>query len=310
MNSSSITLVTGGAGFIGSELVIQLIKEGAKVIVYDNLSFGRRTNLPESNDIVFIEGDLRNSEKICKTIKTYKPSIVFHLAALHFIPYCIANPQETVQVNVEGTLNVLEGCKHDAVENVVYTSTAAVYPVKEEPHMETDSPGPIEIYGATKLFGEELVRLFHEETHKKCGVARLFNGYGRRETNAHVIPDILEQVPTGDEINLGNVDPQRDFIHTSDISRALRYIANNDRFVFDVFNVGTGVQRSVVDVVDTIAKLLGRPLKIKTEKARVRKVERMNLVPDISKIKRTLGWEPKMDLQGGFRDMLESEGLM
>lgn len=309
-NSNQVSLVTGGAGFIGSELIRQLLAKGITVVVYDNFSFGNKANLPEHDNLHVVVGDLNDTDKLRETFNNYSFDTVFHLAALHFIPYCLSHPQETVRVNVEGTLNVLEACKRNQPRAVVYASTAAVYPIKDSPHSESDEPGPIEIYGATKLFGEELLRLFQHETGIKCAAARLFNGYGRRETNPHVIPDILDQVPNGNDIKLGNVEPKRDFVHTSDISRALRRMSGDDGFDFEVFNVGTGNQSSVVEIVNIIAELLGRPLKIVSEESRKRKVERLQLVPDISRIQNKLGWHPRVSLEEGFRDMLESLGLL
>lgn len=310
MKKNKTALVTGGAGFIGSELVSQLLEKQYSVIVYDNFSFGKHDNLPQNNSVNIVAGDLRDADLINATFSKYKPTYIFHMAALHFIPYCIANPQETIQVNVEGTLNVLEACKKIDIDSLVYASTAAVYPISDKAHKENDQTGPIEIYGATKLFGETLISLFHKETHSKCAIARLFNGFGRRETNPHVIPDILKQLPDGNTIHLGNVDPKRDFINTIDISRALIHMAESTDFNFDVFNVGTGKQTSVEDVVKVISKILNRPLTIVTEDERKRKVERINLVPEISKIKNSLGWEPKISLEEGFRDMLTYEGFV
>ena len=310
MKKDKTALVTGGAGFIGSELVNQLLEKQYDVIVYDNFSFGKHKNLPQNSSLTVVEGDLRNAAKLKSTFVQHKPTFVFHMAALHFIPYCIANPQETIQVNVEGTLNVLEACKPIEVKSLVYASTAAVYPVSETPHHENDDTGPIEIYGATKLFGETLISLFHQETNVKCAIARLFNGFGRRETNPHVIPDILKQLHSGDDIHLGNVDPKRDFINTIDISRALISMAESDNFKYNTFNVGTGEQTSVRDIVRVIATILNRPLKIVTEESRKRKVERINLVPSILKIKEVINWEPKISLEEGFRDMLKYEGYI
>jgi UDP-glucose 4-epimerase len=303
-------IVTGGAGFIGSELVRQLLNDGQKVFVFDNFSFGKRDNLPKNENLKIIEGDLRDIKAVNQTVKEVNAKRIFHLAAIHFIPYCIKHPDETIRVNVEGTNNVLEASRNTAVEFLGYASTAAVYPIGEGPHKEDDASGPVEIYGATKLFGEQLLEIFHKDTGVRCAAARLFNGYGRRETNPHVIPDILDQVPNGDTINLGNISPKRDFIHTSDISRAFSAIAENDKYDFEIFNVGTGAQVSVKKIVGAISELLNRKFTINTEQSRVRKVERLSLVANITKIKKIVGWEPEVSLIDGFKDMLESIGLL
>lgn len=312
MESSKAIIVTGGAGFIGSELVRQLLdSHTVPVVVYDNFSFGNRVNLPREAANVFVEeGDLRDQTRLQQVFEKYSPGSVFHLAAIHYIPYCISHPQEAIQVNVEGTLNVLEQCGNSKVDSLVYASTMAVYPVSSDPHRERDSAQPIEIYGMTKYFGERLVSAFHHDTGMRCAVARLSNAFGRRETNAHVIPDILDQLRNGNEIRLGNIEPKRDFIHTSDIARALRLMASTNDFGLETFNLGTGVSISVSEVVKIIAELLGKPLKIVVEESRKRKVERMNLVPDITKIRNRLHWRPEMSLKDGFADLLTWSGLL
>ena len=309
-NPDQTSLVTGGAGFIGSELVRQLLEDGEKVIVYDNFSFGRRSNLPEHKNLEVVEGDIVDIEGLQRAFDKYSPSKVFHLAALHFIPYCIKHPQETIRVNVEGTLNVLEACKKGPVKGLVYASSAAVYPVRDIPHHESDLPGPLEIYGMSKLFGEHLVKSFHSDTGVQSYVARFFNGYGPRETNPHVIPEILEQVSHSDQIRLGNVEPKRDYIHTSDISRAVRMMAGKGTSGLEVFNVGTGEGISVREIVDLIADILKRPLEIVSDDSRKRKVERYQLVSDISKIRNELGWKPQISFRDGLLDLLRSVGLL
>jgi len=227
MSEKNRSLVTGGAGFIGSELVRQLLQEGEEVVVVDNFTFGRRSNLAESAGLKVVEADLRKPQQLQKVFDRYTPQKVYHMAALHFIPYCLSHPQETLRVNVEGTLNVLEQCKEHQVQVVVFASTAAIYGIGDQPHSEEEPTEPIEIYGLSKSFGEELLRNFHRDTDIPCAVARLFNGYGLRETNPHVIPDILKQLPQSNQVRLGNTGPKRDFVHTADISRALRRMAEN-----------------------------------------------------------------------------------
>lgn len=307
---NNVCLVTGGAGFIGSELVRQLLNDGLTVIVLDNFSFGLKSNLPENNNLHIVEGDITDFSKVEETFSNYQPSRVFHLAAIHFIPYCNQHPQETIKVNVIGTLNILEACKKNDIDSVIYTSTAAVYGIKDNPHQETEEPDPVDIYGESKLFGEFLLKRFHRETGIRSFAARLFNGYGRRETNPHVIPEIVNQVSKSDQVVLGNIAPKRDFIHTADISRALRLMSGKEGLDFGTFNVGTGEEHSVTEIVNVISDLLGKPIEIICEEGRKRKVERYHLSADTLRIRSTLGWLPQVTLRDGFRDMLESVSLL
>lgn len=310
-NPNKVSLVTGGAGFIGSELVLQLLNENHKVIVYDNFSFGHRSNLPdESERLQVIEGDILDLDKLENVFKENEPYYVFHLAALHFIPYCISHPQETIRVNVEGTVNVHEAMKNHRPEAYVFASTASIYPIKDTANQETDEPGSMEIYGASKLYGEDLVKLFHKEASVKSAVVRFFNAFGPRETNPHVIPEIIIQLKKGNQVNLGNIEPKRDFIHTADMCRALRMLASSDAYELDTFNLGQGEEVSVKEVVSMIADIIGQPIEIITDPARVRKVERMHLMSDNSKIKKAIGWEPRISLKEGFRKLLQFDGLV
>jgi UDP-glucose 4-epimerase len=308
--SQRTVLVTGGAGFIGSELVRQLLGEGSTVAIYDNLSFGHVTNLPQHSNLQFENGDLTDSAHVRSFVRTFAPDKVFHLAALHFIPYCMAHPQETMRTNVEGTSNVLEACKSSSVTTVVCASTAAVYGIQETPHAEVDLVDPIDIYGLSKLCTEHLVKLFHRETGIRCGIARLFNAYGPRETNPHLIPEIVKQLAAGNRIELGNLAPKRDYIHTSDLCRALRLMADAQNFQLDTFNVGTGQGYSARDLIELFSDLSQTEITVVSTEGRRRATERQNLVADVTKIGRVLRWKPEVSMKDGLRDLLDTSGLL
>lgn len=304
--TKSVNLVTGGAGFVGSELVRQLLESGEQVIVYDNFSFGKRTNLPQSAKLIVCEGDLNDTATLENLFKTSNIKAVYHLAALHFIPYCNDHPNETIRVNVEGTENVLLMCKKYRPESLLFVSSAAVYGINDCAHKESEQPQPIDVYGATKYFGEHLVRIFHNETSIKCAVVRLFNVYGPRETNPHLIPEILIQANHGNTIQLGNLEPKRDFIHSSDVARAFRALLGANSFKFEIYNCGTGTEYSVIDIVNAINTATGKKIIIESTEDRKRKVERMHLCADPSKLIQTIGWKPEMTLMQGLSLILNS----
>jgi UDP-glucose 4-epimerase len=303
-------LVTGGAGFIGSELVRQLLADEATVVVYDNLSFGQTSNLPDDSRLSFHRGDIRDPNELKAVIERFQPTQLYHLAALHFIPYCVAHPLETIDVNVQGTAAVLEACKGSTVKTLVFASTAAVYAPADAPHAESDRIEGIDIYGTSKLCGEHLVRLFHRDTGVRSVIGRFFNAYGPRETNAHLIPEIVAQLRTGTTaLQLGNLTSRRDYIHTYDLCTALRRAVAVSTVPLEVFNFATGQGHSAADVVAACETLLQARVNVVSTAERSRKVDRPNLVGDINKIASVTGWRPVVQIHDGLEQLLKGDGL-
>ena len=300
-------LVTGAAGFIGSALCRRLRSAGHQVVGYDNLSRGRRQYLPEG--VRLVEGDIRDAARIKETVSAYRPDRVIHLAAMHYIPDCIARPHETIDVNVEGTRRVLESCRGTSVETFIFASTGAVYASTDRPCLEDVTPlRPLEVYGESKVAAERLVAEFHGETGIPTGILRLFNAIGRNETNPHVVPHIFESLQASDVIRLGNMTPCRDYIDTRDVADAILAVADSsDRL--RVFNVGTGVASSVGDIVELLRRILARGITVVQEPSRLRPTERMVLVADIGKIRRDTPWTPRISLEDTLRDLVAAYRL-
>jgi UDP-glucose 4-epimerase len=300
-------LVTGAAGFIGSALCRRLRSLGHRVVGYDNLSRGRREYLPQG--VRLIEGDIRDVARVKETVSASKPDWLIHLAAMHFIPDCVARPQETIDVNVEGTRRVLESCRGSSVRSFIFASSAAVYAPTGGPCLEDATPlGPLEVYGESKLAAEHLVRTFHEETGTSISILRLFNAIGRNETNPHVVPHILESLQTSDVIRLGNIAPCRDYIDTRDVAEAILAVADGSHGL-RVFNVGTGVAYSVQDIVESLRRILGRAITVVQEPLRVRATERMLLAADIERIRCATQWTPRLSLEDTLKDLVAAYRL-
>ncbi len=298
-------LVTGGAGFVGSCLVGRLLADGDEVVVYDNFSTGRLDFLPVTDPrLAVVDGDIVDEAGLARIMQQRPPDCVFHLAAIHFIPYCLAHRRETLRVNVEGTQAVLDACRAAGVSRIVAASSAAVYGISDRANSETDLPAPVDIYGASKWFDEILLRQFHQDTGIACAAARLFNIYGTHETNPHVIPEVLDQLSRSDDIEVGNVEVYRDFIYVDDVAAALIQLARLPGLEFGVFNVGTGVDYSVRDIVNACAAIVRRPLQVRSVAARRRSVDRQHLRADCSLIARRLGWRARYDLQTGLTETL------
>ena len=302
------TLITGGAGFIGSALVERLQAAGHVVHVIDDLSFGRR-ELAHVPDERFHQVDIRDRRAVHDVLSSVKPDTVLHLAAIHFIPYCNAHPVEAADININGTIHVLDACAATpSVKKVFVASTAAVYPIVDGPVAEDHPTGPMDIYGTTKLACERIAGAFHATTGITTIVGRFFNAFGPNETNPHLIPEIQKQVLEGVRtLRLGNLDPKRDFIHTEDMARAMEGLLQAGVKGYDVFNIGRGIEYSVREIVEAFERQLGEPLAIEVDPSRVRKVERMHLLADVTKLKRVTGWEPDWGIDAGVATLLKEE---
>jgi UDP-glucose 4-epimerase len=306
MATGKRVLITGGAGFIGSALSKHLQEQGHEVHVLDDLSFGKR-ELAGVPDERFHRIDIRDREATLECIARVAPASVLHLAAIHFIPYCNQYPVEATEINVVGTINVLDACeKAGTVKQVFAASTAAVYPIADGPMDEAHATGPMDIYGITKLATEKLVSEFHLRTGIATIVGRFFNAFGPNETNPHLIPEIQRQVLGGARtLKLGNLDPKRDFIHTEDMGRAMALLLEKSTSGHHTFNIGRGIEYSVREIVEAFERQLGEKLTIEVDPARVRKVERMHLLADVEKLKRTTGWEPRWGIDEGVATLLK-----
>jgi UDP-glucose 4-epimerase len=301
-------VVTGGCGFVGAELSRALVRAGHAVTVIDDLSCGRRVNLgPEADEVELCQADLRDEFAVGRCLARSRPDAVVHLAALHFIPACEADPRRTIDTNVGGTRRLLRACRAvSSIQSVVLASTAAVYRPRNDPHSEDDELGPTDVYGVTKLRMERIGRAFHRVTGVPLGIARLFNVFGPGETNPHLIPSVIQQARRGGAPRLGNLSTFRDYIYVGDVADALLRLvdaAPRERTV--VCNVGREVAVDGYTVVNAIGRLLGRELTIADDPCRMRPNDRPHSCSDCSRAQTTLGWSARTGFEAGLLAALE-----
>lgn len=301
-------LVTGGLGFIGNELVRQL-KRDHEVVVLDN----RNRVAPRIEDLADVpvhQVDLTDHKRVRQIIGDLKPEVVYHLAAIHFIPECNGDPERTLRINVEATQGVLTSCAQAGVKHVLVASSGAVYADSPSALSEEATIAPVDIYGWTKWFTEELCQWHARDNNLPITILRLFNNVGPRETNAHIIPEIISQLRLGDTLTLGNTEPRRDYIQTCDTAEALRRLAalvpNGSRVV----NIAGGFDASVDELIVLMGELLGRRLTKVTDPKRFRKADKLVQVADISHLKALTGWQPQVNLRDGLELLLRFEGLL
>ena len=304
-------LVTGGAGFIGSHLVDSLLDSGAEVMVVDDFRLGRREHLGSeatASRLTVIEGDIRSAGDL-RPVASFAPDTVFHMAALHYIPYCNAHPQEALEVNLLGLDAVTRAVRTAPVKAFVFPSSGAIYGFRDEPWTETDPARPDEIYGISKWLGEQFMYRFHADRPEvRTVVARLFNTYGPRETNPHVLPEVVKALKAGNTIELGNLWPQRDLIFVTDTAAAVVAAAQGDPGL-EIFNVGTGTGTTIQDVMETIGEITGKPVDVRQVPERMREGDG-HLIADPQKLMHASGWKPQYDLEAVLRQLLAAEGLL
>jgi UDP-glucose 4-epimerase len=303
-------LVTGGAGFAGVALVRALLERDYDVCVVDDFSTADRSRLHEFGDgIEVLPLDIRHGVELSEAFRTVAPAAVIHLAALHFIPWCNADPDRAVAINVQGTQNVLTAAADAGIGRVVIASTADVYAIGEQPHEEADLPAPTGVYGIGKLAGEKLLASWVERTGGIGVAARLFNIYGPGETNPHVLPDICAGLRESDVLHLGNLTPRRDYIFVDDVAHVLAELIAVAEPPAAV-NLGTGTSTSVHDLLALIRELTGRDITVKEDPAKFRAVDRPNLQAQVDRLLRTLpGFRPRT-LREGLPVLLAAEGLL
>jgi UDP-glucose 4-epimerase len=296
-------LVTGGAGFIGSHLVERLVTAGERVAVIDDLSRGRREWLLAEAELH--EADVRNGDAVVRAIAQAAPDVVVHLAAMHFIPAVDGAPALAWDVNVKATRTLLDALAPRPPELLLFASTAAVYPDTRGPIAETCPPEPFDLYGETKLEGERLVREFESRAGTRCVVARIFNVIGKRETNPHVVPDLVGQLRGGSlPVRLGNLEPRRDYTDVIDVAAALERLLSLPDDVAGTFNLGSGRSVSVAELVRVCEQVLGRPIEVEIESQRRRSQDRAELVADRRLLQDATGWKPGRSLQETLTELL------
>lgn len=294
------TLVTGGAGFIGSHLVDKLLEEGHEVAVIDDLSTGKRENLSKKAEFfkAKVEGD-----KIKDIIRRKRPEAVFHLAAQISVRDSVQNPVADARTNIIGTINLLEAARKNDVKKIVFTSSAAVYGQPDRfPTPEESETSPLSPYGVAKLTGEKYLAYYFEVFRLEFTVLRLANVYGPRQSlggEAGVVAIFTNQMLKDRQpVIYGDGEQTRDFVYVKDVARAALKAADSSKT--GVFNVSRAREVSINRIFKEINDLTGAKMKVKREEVKEGDPRRSCL--DNAKIKRELGWQPRYGLKEGLKE--------
>ena len=299
-------LVTGGAGFIGSEVVRQITNSGGKVIVFDNFSSGKKEYLKNVPNIEIIKGDIKNKILLEKLMK--KCEYVINLAALPFIPDSYNFPQQFFDVNTNGTLNViLAAMKNPKIKNFVHISTSEVYGTAKKIPMNEDHPTlPHSTYAVSKLAADRAVFTIHKEHDFPAVIIRPFNSFGPRITQPYIIPEIISQFKKGNkEINLGNVDSARDFTFVTDTANGIIKALFAEKAIGETINLGSGRSYKIKQIVKIIGTIMNKKYKIKSDKQRIRPFDVNRLECDNRKAKKLLNWKISTSFKEGLEETIK-----
>ena len=298
------TVVTGGAGFIGSSIADRLVNVGCKVTVIDDLSTGHITNIThllQNKQLQFIEGSITDRQLLQRAF--YGSEVVFHQAAVPSVPRSISDPLTAHQVNATGTINVLCAAKDEGVRKVIYASSSSVYgDLPSLPKRESAKVKPLSPYAVSKLTGEYYCGVFNQIYGLATACLRYFNVYGPRQDPkseyAAVIPRFISAIKSDKApIIYGDGDQTRDFTFVEDVVSANILAATSD--ATGVFNIGSGQSISITDLAYLIAGLTGKSY-IKPIYEKARRGDIKHSLADISKA-RSFGYEPCFNLEQGIR---------
>jgi UDP-glucose 4-epimerase len=304
------TLVTGGAGFIGSNLVDALLARGDEVVIVDNLSTGREANLAQAQAADLVKADITDGDRLASIVKEATPEVIFHLAAQIDVRKSVSDPAADARINVEGTINVLEAARQANVQRLVNTSTGgAIYgDVDNIPTPESTPPAPMAGYGTSKFCAEQYCDLYSRLHGLNTVTVRLGNVYGPRQDplgEAGVIAIFCGKLMEGGRPRIyGDGRQTRDYVYVGDVVSGQLAAADN-RASGGAFNIGTGQESSVLDILAILQQEGGRDdFEPEFGEARLGEIERSCL--DVTRARTELGWQAQTGLAEGMRATLEA----
>ncbi len=303
-------LITGSEGFIGSHIVDFLLKKNFNIkcfVQYNSFNnWGWLEDSSFKNKLNICTGDIRDPNFVDKTVSDC--THVIHLASLISIPHSYISASSYVETNVAGTLNLLQSSVKHNIKKFIHTSTSEVYgtaqriPINENHPLNAQSP-----YAASKIAADQMALSFYNSYNLPVTILRPFNTFGPRQSARAIIPTIITQLIKQNKINLGSLDPTRDFNYIDDVVNAFYLAIDNKKIIGEVINLGTGYEISINNLKNLIFKIHNKNLSIKksTQRVRPKKSEVQRLVSNNGKAKKILNWRPKYVGKNGL-----SKGLI
>lgn len=312
MNSKKTIFITGAAGFIGANLTRALVTKNynAHIIAKPESNHWRLKGLEDK--ITIHKGDLLDKQGLEKILLEIKPDFIYHLTAYGSYSFQ-KEAGKIIDVNINGTLNLLNASREIDYKALVITGTSSEYGFKEKPMKETDALQPISFYAASKASATLLSQVFAKEYKKPISIVRPFSVYGPYEEPSRFIPTIINALIQSNDINLTPGDQRRDFVYIDDVIDAYMLFLENDKNLSgEIYNIGTGKEYSNDEIVQTLFNGTGKNTNINKGAFEKRMWDTSHWIADISKIKKDLNWKPKVDIEEGLKktyDFLNNENI-
>ena len=298
-------LVTGGCGFIGSEIVKQLSQIGASVTILDNLSSGKEKYIQGLSNVKLITADLLDNDAVRSAVKDKE--YVISNAALPFIPDSYYLPKKFFDVNVNATISLaLAVIKEKKAKRFVHISSSEIYgTARYIPMDESHHTTPQSTYAVSKLAGERVVFTMHKEHNLPAVIIRPFNSFGPNITQPYIIPEIIRQILKGDVVKLGNLNAKRDLTYVTDTARGIILSLVKEGIVGEVINIGSQRSYSIKELVSLISEIMGKEVSVEVDPLRFRPYDVDTLICDYERATKLLGWKPEITVREGLEKTIE-----
>ena len=298
-------LVTGGCGFIGSEIVKQLSLLGANVTIIDNLSSGKEKYIQDLSNVKLITADLLDDHAIESVVKDKE--YVINNAALPFIPDSYYMPKKFFDVNVNATISLaLAVIKEKKAKRFVHISSSEIYgTARYTPMDENHQTTPQSTYAVSKLAGERVVFTMHKEHNLPAVIIRPFNSFGPNITQPYIIPEIIRQMEKNDVIKLGNLNAKRDLTYVTDTARGIILSLVKEGVIGEVINIGSQRSFSIKDLVSLISEIMDKKVSVEVDPSRFRPYDVDTLICNYERATKLLGWKPEITVKEGLEKTVE-----
>jgi nucleoside-diphosphate-sugar epimerase len=301
-------MVSGGAGFVGSAIVRELLSRGSTVICYDNYLHGHPAHVAGlSGPFTAVHGDVRDDWSLFKALRDHQVEYIIDCVGDTFVPTAYMMPERFFDINVGGTLHLLRAAQALSIKRMLYISSTEVYGEARTPKCDEKTElNPVNTYAVSKAAADRLCHTYHLEHGVPVIIARIFNCYGPRETEPYVIPEIITQLHRGRRVALGNVKAERDFTFVHDTANALISVLASDIPDGDVVNVGSDVSFSVEWLTKKIAEIMEvNALEIVTDAAKLRRKDIDRFHCDNRKLLKYTNWKPTVGISEGLKMTVE-----